>query len=280
MIFDNYNENSIKSYERSRRSVGVSYPDFKLNINSPLPAREKIMKNSSNKRILINLLCNYNSVENVNMIGEEQNEFQREEADVSIISYLFLLFNRHQLEHIQIKADDTDIFLLLLHYYWSYKPDTQITMKTFGGNVIDINATSIKLGSKCSQLLAMHALTSSDSTSYPFNKGKISGLKILKKHTDIGLERLGNVEAEKVEIRVIGNKFFSLLYSSSVPMAMNKLRYKLFSTSRSTPDIRSLPPTDEALFQHILRSHYQVLIWKSVTERTTSRKCNRLGMGN
>ena len=47
-------------------------------------------------------------------------------------------------------------------------------------------------------------------------------------------------------------------------MAMNKLRYKLFSTSRSTPDIRSLPPTDEALFQHILRSHYQVLIWKSV----------------
>ena len=117
MIFDNYNENSIKSYERSRRSGGVSYPDFKLNINSPLPAREKIMKNNSNKRILINLLCNYNSVENVNMIGEEQNEFQHEEADVSIISYLFLLFNRHQLEHIQIKADDTDIFLLLLHYY-------------------------------------------------------------------------------------------------------------------------------------------------------------------
>ena len=104
---------------------------FKLNINSPLPAREKIMKNSSNKRISINLLCNYNSVENVNMIGEEQNEFQHEEADVSIISYLFLLFNRHQLEHIQIKADDTDIFLLLLHYYWSYKPDTQITMKKF-----------------------------------------------------------------------------------------------------------------------------------------------------
>ena len=137
-------------------------------------------------------------------------------------------------------------------------------MKKCGGNVIDINATAIKLGSKCSQLLAMLALTSSDSTSYPFNEGKISGLKILKKHTDIGLEMLGNVEAEKDEIRVIGNKFFSLLYSSSVPMAMNKLCYKLFSTSRSTPDIRSLPPTDEALFQHILRSHYQVLIWKSV----------------
>ena len=203
------------------------------------------MKTSSNERILINLLCNYNSVENVNMIGEEQNEFQHEEADVIIISYLFLLFNRHQLEHIQIKADDTDIFLLLLHYYWPYKPDTQITMKTFGGNVIDINATAIKLGSKCSQLLAMHALTGSDSTSYPFNKGKISGLNILKKHTDIGLEMLGNVEAEKDELRVIGNKFFSLLYSSSVPMAVNKLRYKLFSTSRSTPDIRSLPPTDD-----------------------------------
>ena len=106
------------------------------------------------------------------MIGEEENEFQHEEADVSIISYLFLLFNRHQLEHIQIKADDADIFLLLLHYHWSYKSDTQITMKKVGGNVIDINATAIKLGSKCSQLLAVHALTGSDSTSYPFNKGK------------------------------------------------------------------------------------------------------------
>ena len=47
------------------------------------------------------------------MIGEEQNEFQHVEADVSIISYLFLLFNRHQLEHIQIKADDTDIFFVI-----------------------------------------------------------------------------------------------------------------------------------------------------------------------
>ena len=130
-------------------------------------------------------------------------------------------------------------------------------MNKFGGNIIGINATAIKLGLKCSQLLAMHALTGSDSTSYPFDKGKISGLKILKKHTDIGLEIHGHIGAEKDEIRVIGNKFFSILYSSSLPVAMNELRYKLF---RSTPDIRSLPPTDEALFKHILRCHYLVLI--------------------
>ena len=102
--------------------------------------------------------------------------------------YLFFLKNYHEVQHIQVKTDDTDILFLLLYYFWSYKPVVQITMKKFNGNVIDINRSASMLGSICSQLLAMHALTGSDSTSYPCKKGKSIGLNVLNKYSEIRLE--------------------------------------------------------------------------------------------
>ena len=78
------------------------------------------------------------------MIGEEKNLFGHEEADVSIISYLYFLLqcDSGDLNHIQVRCDDTDILLLLVYFYWNLKPGIQITMKKFNSSAIDINATA------------------------------------------------------------------------------------------------------------------------------------------
>ena len=43
-----------------------------------------------------------------------------------------------------------------------------------------MNAACLQLGTKCLQLLAMHAISGCDTVSYPFNKGKIRPLNVLK----------------------------------------------------------------------------------------------------
>ena len=75
---------------------------------------------------------------------------------MTIVSYLIKLHQGKR--HIQILADNTDIFVLLLFFYWILKPSAHVTMKKYDGKIIDIKAKAMKLGEKCLDLLATHAL--------------------------------------------------------------------------------------------------------------------------
>ena len=55
-----------------------------------------------------------------------------------------------------------------------------VQMEHWNGVVIDITVTCLLLDSKCLQLPGMHVISGCDTVSYPFNKGKISALNILK----------------------------------------------------------------------------------------------------
>ena len=109
----------------------------------------------------------------------------------------------------------------------------------------------------------MHALTGCDTTSYPFGKGKQTALKFLSK---VNLQSIGDSCSNKDDVLAAGRHFFSLLYGSQLEMPMEKLRHKIFTSRIASPKIKSLPPTDGALTQHILRCHLQVLLWKSAQD--------------
>ena len=47
VIFDRYEQVSAKDHERQRRA-GESYPEYRLTLTSPLPSRDKVMKNKAN----------------------------------------------------------------------------------------------------------------------------------------------------------------------------------------------------------------------------------------
>ena len=96
---------------------------------------------------------------------------------------------------IHVLSDDTDVFVLLV--YWVHRADLQckVQMEQWDGTILDINATSAHLGSKCLQLLGMHALSGCDATSYPYGKGKISALNTLLSGDFPGLaDVLGEVD--------------------------------------------------------------------------------------
>ena len=127
------------------------------------------------------------------MIGDDECMLPHEEADVNMVSYALMMSREHGCRQIQIVSDDTDVFVLLVHFYWKLRPLAAITMKRFDAKTIYVNATAMALGDKCVQLLHMHAITGCDSVSYPFGKGKVSSLKVIIDSDDLEIKRLASV---------------------------------------------------------------------------------------
>ena len=107
-------------------------------------------------------------------------------------------------------------------------------------------------------LLAFHALTGCDTTSYFTGHSKTTAYWIFKEHhnliNSIGDGTLTDDKVKRAE------RFICKLYKvpDSVEDA-DEARFVLFSKANS-PEV--LPPTSDALKFHILRAHYQALIWK------------------
>jgi hypothetical protein len=267
VIFDKYFEGSIKSHERSRRAADAHCPSHHLTMDTVLPPREVVMKNTENKKQLLKLLCEANTADHIHMTCEGLCLFGHEEADVCIVTYLQRIIQEGNTK-IVVAADDTDIFALLVHFCWKWHLlDTiSITLKKMNGKLININEVCRKLGPKCIEVLGLHALTGCDTTSYPYGKGKVSALNILKNHDSIGLQIIGDPLACQEEVLAVGRQFFCYLYGSPTNTCMNELCYKVFSSKKDTPKIKSLTPTDGSLDQHILRSHLQAMLWKAADQ--------------
>ena len=271
VVFDKYSTSSSKAHERNRRAGDKVYPNYNLTLDTDLPSRDKIMKNTHNKEQVIKLLCEANTMSSVHKVGMKS-IYWHEEADVGIICHLRAAIKGGKKE-LEVIASDTDIFLLLLYYCWKRhldKKQINITMKKSDGLVININASAAQLGEKCLDILAMHALTGCDTTSYPFGKGKQTALKFLSK---VNLQSIGDSFSNKDDVLAAGRHFFSLLYGSQLEMRMETLRHKIFTSRIASPKIKSLPPTDGALAQHILRCHLQVLLWKSAQNLHPTEIC-------
>lgn len=87
---------------------------------------------SDNKEQLVKLFCDSNNgFPTLHLIRKQQPRSNHEEAGVSIISYLLLLYK--QKNHIQFVADDTNIFILHDVFVWKPKIVIQMLMKNMTG---------------------------------------------------------------------------------------------------------------------------------------------------
>ena len=134
---------------------------------------EAIMRNKHNKLQLSKVLSTYNFGERVTVESQSDGVFSHEEADITMIPYL-LMATEYDTPVIRILSDDTDVFVLLLYWVYRQKFQATVQMQQWDGAVWDINATCAELGPKCLQIMGMHYLTGSDTTSYLYGKGKVS----------------------------------------------------------------------------------------------------------
>ena len=182
--------------------------------------------------------------------------FGHEEADVAIISYALQAVGEGK-NVVRVLCDDTDVCVLLA--FWMLRNQLvdkcQMQMERRDGAVLNINQMCTKLGSKCLQLLGMHALTGCHTTSFPFNEGKVSALSVLEAGDFPGLFHvLGKEDAMQWDLHEVGLSFFCALYGQKPVTPMEEARYNLYTKTKATPRLRNRPPNSTNLLLLVQRA--------------------------
>ena len=133
----------------------------------------------------------------------------------------------------------------------------------------DIRATAVKHADIANDLLAIHGLSGADTVPSLHGTGKETALKIAKKG-NCPLTSIGDTNARMDTVLAQATKFICATYGKVVEacMLMTECRLKMWKiktgkSTTSSPNLNSLPPTDEAFMENVRRCHLQVTVWES-----------------
>ena len=76
-------------------------------------------------------------------------------------------------------SDDTDVFVLAVYWYWKKNLSCKVLIEKWDHTYQEIKKTVTKLGVKCENILAVHALSGCDTVSFLFGRGKKKAVNVL-----------------------------------------------------------------------------------------------------
>ena len=289
VVWDRYFPNSIKGSARAKRGAGVRR---KVSSNTKIPGRWlDFLRDSRNKVELFSFLTqpvsNHSFPEKkLIYITEEESVISvggssatkpactHEEADTRVIIHLLhAAATGHK--KIVIRTVDTDILIILIGQFHLIRDqyediDVSVAFGTGKDYIIhNINNVCSKLGKDVSQSLpTFHAFSGCDSTSGFHGKGKKSAWEAWKAFPEVTSAFLHNYEhpfdqfdSSSWQFQLL-ERFTVILYDrTSTCKLVNKARRELFC--KKSRSLENLPPTQDALLQHVKRVVYQAGIWIS-----------------
>ena len=290
LVFDRYYDFSMKSAARAEREISACRV-HKLTRQTPLPPRNVVLTNRENKVQLIDIICTdvVQHVQSMNMShtlvvtgrshvpeqvlrGEVTNRpdirSTHEEADIMLVQQVVHAVQNCDSRSVKVISDDTDVFVLLLHYCWKLDLTTTLTMEATSGDrkLIDICKTTEQHRDIVPNLLAAHALSGCDTVAQFHGIGKATILKKLK--AGFALKAVGIVEANIEDVLRESTLIISSCYQHQCNQ-MTEARIKAWSTKtgkarKTAPTLASLPPTTESFTENVKRAHLQAIHWNSV----------------
>ena len=181
LVFDRYITFSTKgSYRKARGSEGC--PVYQLSASSPLPPRKQVLNNAINKKQLIQIIVDYFKADQTvlqgckskliitgqddtpieisscgTIIRREDLNTKHEEADVIVVAHAIYAAEVES-KKVFVVADDTDIYVLVLHHYMKRNLDMPMIMQATrkARASVDIKATVEYLQDIIPDLLAAH----------------------------------------------------------------------------------------------------------------------------
>lgn len=283
-VGDRYLDCSIKNAERKRRVADVQTitlygPDQKIP-----HLWKKYLSSGTNKENLQNFLVKhweqttYNVCANLYVgIGDSCKQLKftvgcrpsveriveldsdHEEADTRLILHAAHCCRTY--EKAIIWSPDTDVAVIGISHTESMNAYFA-TGRGKNQRLIHLNRIADAIGPEIARnLTAIHAFTGCDSTSSFYGKGKKSTYNVIKKENisdsfgQIGLSFDFSSSALPALQETVCK-----IYSTTCKNVADA-RYKLFCTSAATE--QSLPPSEDALTQHLKRVSYQTKIWRS-----------------
>lgn len=284
IVFDTYKIPSIKAAERIRRGES-GLTQFNIIGTRKVGVFRDLLKSVRNKRSLLIFLTEYLTLNSFKDLldgealiiagGFENNEkvvlikkynpeqhledlySNQEEADTRII--LHTVYESQYSQRILIKSIDTDVLLLLIHFYCSLSTLEAVELLIELGHgakrrYVPINMVVETLGKElCSCFLSIHCLTGCDTTSAFYKVGKKTAFDILKKNLPIlkDFKILPLLSEDKA--LELATKYVLLIYRNKDKniTTLNELRMSMATTTNKPSS--ELPPTNAAFYQHFLR---------------------------
>ena len=167
-----------------------------------------------------------------------------EVADVIIIHPLVHIASAASDDaHIKVICDDTDVFVLLIHFYIKEKMTANISMESpcAGRMIVDIRQTSLKHKKHCQISAYCTRSAGCDTVFYLFGIGKTTALKALMGGHHLSL--LGQLGADEASLIFETTTFIAACYGSKVEGDMTTHRYQLWkskmgNTKTSAPKLK------------------------------------------
>lgn len=307
--YDTDSAHSVKTYERKRRGQTEKSKEFCVTSNLDIPEWKQFMANPKNKANLLHFLysslCETSIVlpDDVNFIlgGMDREDsghtvsiskltttdlqslscVEHEEADTRLIAHIAYCVDHLKYERAVVYATDTDIAMLCMYHFCQLEGLKELWIQ--GSNkFFPVHNLVKSLSEKYEQnpnemtgtLLSTYILSGCDTVSYPYRRGKRRaakvGLDLLGQLQHLATydatQHTGNLDATYNDAR----KYFIALYGHNDTgiTCLNTLRQHIFASTKS--DLRVLPPTENAFHFHVLRSLYQLTLYKQASKSASS----------
>ena len=292
IVNDTYIDNSIKSATRSARNQQIK--TFHLSsLDQKMPegkSFDDLFSCNSNKNALMELFLNHcrslpcretltlpltvTCHERCYEISPESIETlpfcNQEDADTKIMHHV-----SQSDTDIVVVSKDTDVFVLLVHFFAVLKPDCNWFMNIGNDQYINIKRIVDLVGIDLAVVLPQfHAITGSDTTSFKFNIGKVKVLKKLMKNPEYChlIKNLGrNEQLAETDVNKAITFVQTVMYGGKQTETYIETRKRLYERSKSKSSSK-IPPDPKSLLQDIKRVHLQSYVFLHATERV----CNRL----
>ena len=173
----------------------------------------------------------------VHMLGAELEKYNCQVFhDTADADYTIAIKAAESAESIDtvLVGNDTDLLVLLLHHANHeskeifFMPESRKNSKL---RVWNIKEAKEKLGTYiCKNILFLHALLGSDTTSRIYGFGKAALMKKIKSNITLKQSAMvfDTIESSAVDIATAGEKVMCILYNASSEESLNTLRYKRF----------------------------------------------------
>ena len=238
VVFDGYG-NSTKDHDHLRRTKNACCdilirPDIKSIIQ-----REKFLDNKSNKIQLIRLLAETFGRNGISV---------KECPDDADTSFVRAALDEARESRVEVKAEDTDIMVLLIHH----AADHPIFLTTAKETSYDVGKIREALPDRYRKyLISVHSFSGCDTVSAISGFSKSTFLAKLCK-------------TDKAEKAMDGCELFHFMFRGNRDLGdLADLRFDIFSKRAAAGSIKpeKLPPTTKAAAHHSLRAYLQTRDW-------------------
>ena len=293
-VFDVYRKISIKNVEMEKRGAEMGNEYRSIRPDHRVQQWRRFLSSPENKQQLIHFIVDEWQKERCRVklagkklyatAGEECFEITpegsvpceelrstQEEADTRLLLHAYHAAKNGCPTEV-IVSDDTDVFLLCLAFKTHIPSTVYIKCGTQARTrYIDMTNVVQRHGSElCRCLPGLRAFTGCDSVSAFSGKGKLSALRLTKRHAKFRelFQVLGTEWEVSDELFTSLQEFTCFMYSSNPGTTdVNDLRYRLFCAKKGDLDSSQLPPCVDTLRKHCERANYQVAIWRRSLQR-------------